>query len=89
MAKTAPNNQLSEDSFYSLEAAAPPPPPVAAEIATTTVERTGTALVFRVGHSVDIPSDNSSHKTTIARDHLPCELDYVSAPALSPTENLF
>ncbi len=47
MAKTAPNNQLSEDSFYSLEAAAPPPPPVAAEIATTTVERTGTALVFR------------------------------------------
>ena len=39
MAKTAPNNPLSEDTFCSLEAAAPPPPPVAAEIATTTVER--------------------------------------------------
>ena len=88
MAKTAPNNPLSEDTFCSLEAAAPPPPPVAAEIATTTVERMGTALVFRVGHSVDIPSDNSSHKTTIARDHLPCEFDYVSAPALEENAHL-
>ncbi len=54
--------------------------PVEASIETATVERTGTALVFRVGRSVDIPSDNSPHKTTIARDNLPCEFDYVSAP---------
>lgn len=53
-----------------------------AEIATTTIEHTGTALVFRVGRSVDIPSDNSPHKTTIARDDLPCTFDYVSAPAI-------
>ncbi len=53
-----------------------------AEIATASVERTGTALVFRAGRSVDIPSDNSPHKTTIARDNLPCEFDYVSAPAI-------
>jgi uncharacterized protein (TIGR02231 family) len=86
--KTAPNNQLGEDTFGSLAAVAPPPPPVAAEIATATVERTGTALVFRIGHGVDIPSDNSSHKTTIARDHLPCEFDYVSAPILEENAHL-
>lgn len=86
MAKTAPNNQISEDTFGSMEAVAAAP--VAAEIATATVERTGTALVFRVGHGVDIPSDNSPHKTTIARDQLPCEFDYVSAPILEENAHL-
>jgi uncharacterized protein (TIGR02231 family) len=56
--------------------------PVTAEVVTATVEQTGTALVFRAGRSVDIPSDNSPHKTTIALDNLPCSFDYVSAPAL-------
>lgn len=56
------------------------PAPVEASIETATVERSGTALLFRVGRSVDIPSDNSPHKTTIARDNLPCAFDYVSAP---------
>ena len=59
-----------------------PAPPVEAEIETARVEQTGTAYVFRVGHEVDIPADGSSHKTTIAYDNLPCEFDYVSAPAL-------
>jgi uncharacterized protein (TIGR02231 family) len=56
--------------------------PVEAEIETASVEQTGTAYVFRVGHDVDIPADGSSHKTTIAYDNLPCEFDYVSAPVL-------
>ncbi|HEY7414613.1 MAG TPA: mucoidy inhibitor MuiA family protein, partial [Ktedonobacteraceae bacterium] len=56
--------------------------PVEAEIETTSVEQTGTAYVFRVGHDVDIPADGSSHKTTIAYDDLPCTFDYVSAPVL-------
>ena len=56
--------------------------PVVASVATATVEQTGTALIFHVERSVDIPSDNSPHKTTIARDNLPCTLDYVSAPVL-------
>ena len=64
------------------------PTPVEAEIATTTIERTGTALVFRVGRSVDIPSDNSPHKTTIARDNLPCDFDYVTAPAIEENAHL-
>jgi uncharacterized protein (TIGR02231 family) len=59
-----------------------------AEIATATVEHTGTSLVFRVGRSVDIPSDNSPHKTTIARDNLPADFDYVSAPAIEEYTHL-
>jgi uncharacterized protein (TIGR02231 family) len=53
-----------------------------ADIATSTVEQTGTALIFRAGRSVDIPSDNSPHKTTISQDNLPCVFDYVSAPLI-------
>lgn len=65
-----------------------PPPPVQAEVATATTEQSGTAYVFKIARSVDIPSDNSPHKTTIARDSLPCEFDYVSAPAVEPTAHL-
>jgi hypothetical protein len=60
----------------------------AADVATATVEQTGTALIFRVGRSVDIPSDNSPHKTTIARDNLPCVFDYVSAPQIDEQVHL-
>src|SRR5207249_9759392 len=62
--------------------------PRSADVATATVEQTGTALIFRVGRSVDIPSDNSPHKTTIARDNLPCVFDYVSAPQLDEQVHL-
>ncbi len=65
-----------------------PAPPVPASVATATVEHTGTALVFHVDRSVDIPSDNTPHKTTIARDSLPCAFDYVSAPALEEDVHL-
>jgi uncharacterized protein (TIGR02231 family) len=57
-------------------------------VATATVEQAGTSLVFRVGRSVDIPSDRSPHKTTIARDRLPCSFDYVCAPALADSVHL-
>jgi uncharacterized protein (TIGR02231 family) len=87
MPLTVPNSQIREDTLGSIEAITAAPP-IAAEIATTTLERTGTALVFRVGHGVDIPSDNSPHKTTIARDRLPCEFDFVSAPVLEENAHL-
>ncbi len=67
---------------------AEPVAPVAAGVATASVEHTGTALVFHVDRSVDIPSDNSPHKTTIARDSLPCDFDYVSAPAIEEDAHL-
>ena len=59
-----------------------------ADVATATVEQTGTALIFRAGRSVDIPSDNSPHKTTIARDNLPCVFDCVSAPLIDEQVHL-
>jgi uncharacterized protein (TIGR02231 family) len=59
-----------------------------ADVATATVEQTGTALIFRAGRSVDIPSDNSPHKTTIARDNLPCAFDYVGAPLIDEQVHL-
>ncbi len=59
-----------------------------ADVATAAVEQTGTALIFRVGRSVDIPSDGSPHKTTIARDNLPCTFDYVSAPLIDEQVHL-
>lgn len=65
-----------------------PSPPAEVGVATATVEQAGTALVFRVGRSVDIPSDRSPHKTTIARDRLPCAFDDVSAPALAESVHL-
>jgi hypothetical protein len=78
----------SADDNITLDAVAAIPAPQPVEVATASVERTGTALVFRVGRSVDIPSDGSPHKTVIARDDLPCEFDYVSAPALEETIHL-
>ncbi len=76
------------DTMPDMEQPALPPAPVRAGIATTTVEQTGTALIFRAGRSVDIPSDNSPHKTTISRDNLPCTFDYVCAPILEENVHL-
>ena len=73
-----------EEQEVQVEERAPTP----ADIATATVEQTGTALIFRVGRSVDIPSDNSPHKTTIARDSIPCSFDYVSAPVIDEQVHL-
>jgi conserved hypothetical protein len=78
MHKRSPN-----DTAYSglaAPAAAPPPPQASVETAAT--EYSGTALVFRIVRGVDIPSDGSPHKTTIAHDEFPCDFDYVCAPAL-------
>jgi uncharacterized protein (TIGR02231 family) len=72
-----------------LDSGEPPAPAlVEAEVAIAAVEKSGTALIFRVGRSIDIPSDNSPHKTTIARDDLPCNFDYVSAPALETNAHM-
>jgi uncharacterized protein (TIGR02231 family) len=77
---------LSADGFEDKELSIPVAAP--ASIATATVEHTGTSIVFHVGRSVDIPSDNTPHKTTIARDNLPCSFDYVSAPAIEEYAHL-
>jgi uncharacterized protein (TIGR02231 family) len=40
----------------------------------------GTAVRFQVGGQVDIPSDGSPHKTTIAQFRLPPDIHYVAIP---------
>ncbi|BCL80340.1 hypothetical protein ccbrp13_28050 [Ktedonobacteria bacterium brp13] len=77
------NNGVDEEGIGMVAALAPQA--VRAPLATmetTTIEQSGTALVFRVGRNIDIPSDNSPHKTTIAYDEFPCAFDYVCAPGM-------
>jgi uncharacterized protein (TIGR02231 family) len=62
------------------EAYAPPPP---AEVATATVESSGTAVTFRVARPVGIPSDGSPHKTMITTLDLGANLDYVTVPKVA------
>ncbi len=59
-----------------------------AEIATTTVEQSGGALLFHAGRAADVPSDGAPHTITIARDDLPCAFDYVTAPIVDPVAHL-
>ncbi len=80
--KSSGSAESFEDAVLSMPVAAP------ASIATATIEHTGTSVVFHVGRSVDIPSDNTPHKTTIARENLPCSFDYVSAPAIEEYAHL-
>ena len=63
------------------DAAAPPLPP--SSISTATVETTGTAVTFRVGRPVAIPSDGSPHKTLITNLDMDAKLDYVTVPKIA------
>ncbi|GCF08862.1 mucoidy inhibitor MuiA family protein [Dictyobacter arantiisoli] len=87
--KNALLSSTADSESLELDQMEPPTPElVEAEVAIATIEKSGTALVFHISRSIDIPSDNSPHKTTIARDDLPCEFDYVSAPALETNAHL-
>nr|BBH95244.1 hypothetical protein KTA_34430 [Thermogemmatispora argillosa] len=48
--------------------------------ASADLEQRATALVFRCGRSVNIPSDGSPHRTLIAQYRLPCRLEVVAIP---------
>jgi uncharacterized protein (TIGR02231 family) len=85
--RTSPDNDVTYTAGVTDEEQAQSGP-MEAEMVTASVEQTGTALLFRVNRSVDIPSDNSPHKTTIASDHLPCTFDYVSAPIIEENAHL-
>ncbi|HEU5368332.1 MAG TPA: mucoidy inhibitor MuiA family protein [Ktedonobacterales bacterium] len=61
---------------------------VAADVATTTVEQAGAALLFHTGHRADVPSDGAPHTIAIARDDLPCAFDYVTAPVIDLVAHL-
>jgi len=66
---------------------APPaaePAPVAMEVAQAEVSQEGAAVIFTVPQAVDVPSDGSPHKTSVASLSLAPELDFLSAPKIVP-----
>jgi uncharacterized protein (TIGR02231 family) len=58
------------------------PAPVEAEVAMAKVERSSGAVTFQVPGSVDVPSDNSPHKTTVGIFRVPPRFEYVAVPKL-------
>jgi uncharacterized protein (TIGR02231 family) len=60
-------------------AAEPSAAPLMAE-----VSESGVSQVYRIARPVEVPSDGSPHKTTIAEVDLGATLDYLTVPVLAP-----
>ncbi len=58
------------------------------ELASSNVERSGAAQVFRIHGGTNVPSDGSPHTLGLADDDLPCRFDYVAMPAFAPGAQL-
>lgn len=54
--------------------------PIEAEVAVAEARDSGTAVSFTISGSIDIPSDGSPHKTTIAQFNLDPQVDYLAIP---------
>ncbi|WP_410647021.1 DUF4139 domain-containing protein [Amycolatopsis sp. cmx-4-54] len=61
---------------------APAAPPMAAR--TASVEQGTTAVTYRPGRPVAVPSGAQGHRTTLAQLELTAKLGYVTAPVVSP-----
>lgn len=62
-----------------------PPALVAAEIEVAKVEQSGASVTFGIPGSVDVPSDNTPHKSTVGIFRLQPVFDYVVVPKLAET----
>ncbi len=71
------------DVFFAAAPAAEPAP-VEMEVSQAEVSQEGAAVTFTVPQAVDVPSDGSPHKTSVATLPLAPELDYLTAPKLVP-----
>ncbi len=71
-----------------LDATDPSLSAVQAKLATSEVERSGAAQIFRVPGNTSVPSDGQPHIHGLADDDLPCRLDYVAMPAVAPGAHL-
>lgn len=78
--------ERARDVEAQREAEAPPAEAVAQalEIATATVETRATSAVFNIQAKSTIPSDNTSHKVTIAIEKVNGEFEYSTVPKLVP-----
>ena len=59
-----------------------------AELATSDVERSGAAQVFRMPGETDVPTDGRPHTLGLADEDLPCRFEYVAMPAVAPGAHL-
>ena len=76
--------QESEASIDDFVAATPAPEPAKIQVAQAEIGQEGAAVTFTVPQPVDVPSDGSPHKTSVATIKLTPELDYLTAPKLVP-----
>ncbi|MCW6009310.1 mucoidy inhibitor MuiA family protein [Micromonospora sp. CPCC 205371] len=58
------------------------------EESTSVVEQGVAAATYRPEHPVAVPADGGAHRATVAVLDLPVQLDYVTAPAISPDAHL-
>jgi uncharacterized protein (TIGR02231 family) len=61
---------------------------VAVEESTSVVEQGVAAATYRPEHPVAVPADGGAHRATVAVLELSVQLDYVTAPAISPDAHL-
>jgi uncharacterized protein (TIGR02231 family) len=73
-----------EEYSRAITLSAPAAPPLMEDLAfdMATVERAGTAQVFRVSGEADIPADGQPHTVGLGDADLPVTLDYVAAPVM-------
>ncbi|HLY32407.1 MAG TPA: DUF4139 domain-containing protein, partial [Ktedonobacterales bacterium] len=95
MAPMAAAGALSQSSpshglFRAMFGEAEQPGALDAEMDTVAAEaeRTGVAMVFHLPGGVDIPSDGAPHTVGMGDNDLPCTLEYVAAPLITPGAQL-
>ena len=72
-----------EEYSRAITMAAPAPTPMAdMAFDTASVERAGTAQVFRVSGGADVPADGQPHTVGLGDADLPVTLEYVAAPVI-------
>lgn len=65
-----------------------PPMDQEIDVVAAEVERSGVAQVFHLPGGVDVPSDGAPHTVGMGDDDLPCKLEYIAAPIITPGAQL-
>ena len=82
MADFTTGAEAPEEAFEEKESAAPLPT-VAAEVIQAEIDASGAAVTFHIPRRVDIPADNTPHKTAILSLRFMPELDFLTVPKMT------
>jgi uncharacterized protein (TIGR02231 family) len=83
----APRAQKMDSAVYGAAGAVPPPAPMMAarfSVPVLEVEHGAAATTYRPSRQVAVPSDGTSHRTTVAVIDLSAKLDHIAAPVRGP-----